>query len=222
MFKKWLAASALALAAAAPVSGATINYFTGGTNQNIPGLTGFSTTGAMMSNLQITACFSVFGCETRSWATTGAASGGVSGSGWGLSVNGDTFTAPWNFTTSDSLGQLVTLLLNGHGSFTVFDRTLPSPGTPGSAQGLDWTTSLNSGTVIDVTYLDPIGIAGVDPVGDLFKQVFVNFGQTGPRTNFSFFQDTDNDSRFQVPEPSSLLLLGLGMLAMAFARRRRI
>jgi hypothetical protein len=225
MFKRLLATLAFAVVAAAPASAATITYIVDNTTPiSIPGLTGFATTGAMMNGLEVTACFSSIGCETRTWAAGGPPnSGGVSGTNWTLNVTGDTFTAPWIFTAqADTVGTLLTLLLDGSNSFTIFDRTLPSPGTDGSAQGRDWDTALNGNTTIDVTYSNPTGIGAAAPVGDLFQMVFVDFLGTGPRGGFTFFQDTDNDSRFQVPEPSSLLLLGLGMLAMAFARRRRI
>ena len=76
---------------------------------------------------------------------------------------------------------------------------------------------------INVTFLDPTRIGGAAAVGDIFQQVFVEFGDTGPRADFTFRQDTDNDSRFnQIPEPSTLLLLGLGMLAFAGVHRRRV
>ena len=222
MLRKLLAASALAFAVASPASGATINYIVDNTDPiSIPGLTGFATTGAMMDNLRVRACFSLAGCESRLWADTGATSGGVSGTGWGLNLTGDTFTADWNFTMSDNLGQLVSILLDGSNAFTIFDRTEPSFGTDGSAQGRDWTTGLNAGTVIDVTYSNPTGIGAAPPVGDLFQMVFVEFlDGTGPRTNFSFQQDTDNDARFAIPEPSTLLLIGLAALGLAATRRR--
>ena len=225
MIKRLLTAFALTAAVAAPAGAATISYFEGGVATSIPGLTGFATTGAMMDGMQVTACFTVLGCQTRSWADLAAPdSGGVSGTGWGLSMTGDSFSAPWLFDfASDNLGQLVSLLLDGRAGLTVFDRTLPNQGTPGSAQGLDWTTTLNGGTLIDVTYRDPTNIDGALAVGDLFQQVFVSFGQTGPRTDFSFSQDTDNDSRAtgKVPEPSTLLLLGIGLLGVAGLRYRR-
>lgn len=224
MYKRLLATLAFAVVAAAPAGAATINYIVDNTNPiSIPGLTGFATTGAMMNGLEVTACFTVLGCETRSWAAGGPPnSGGVSGTNWGVTLTGDTFTAPWQFTAdANAVGQLISLLLDGSNSFTIFDRTQPSTGTAGSAQGADWNTALNGNTMIDVTYRNPTGIGAAAPVGDLFQQVFVDFLGTGPRGNFSFTQDTDNDSRFQVPEPSSLLLLGLGGLALAFVRRRR-
>lgn len=223
MIRRFLAAVSLAFAFTAPSSAAVINYFEGGTATDIPGLTGFATTGAMMDGMSVTACFTVLGCQTRVWADLAAPnSGGVSGTGWGLSLTGDSFGGAWLFTMGDNLGQLVSLLLDGRSGLTIFDRTEPSFGTDGSAQGMDWFTSLNAGTIIDVTYLDPTGVGGAPPVGDLFQQVFIDFGQTGPRTGFSFVQDTDNDSRFtgKVSEPSTLMLLGLALIALARTRRR--
>jgi hypothetical protein len=223
MVKRLLAACALAFAVAAPSSAAVITYAEGGTPTDIPGLTGFSTTGAMMDGMSVTACFTVLGCETRAWADTGATSGGVSGTGWGLAVTGDTFSADWLFTMADNLGQLVSLLLDGRSGLTIFDRTFGGGfGTDGSALGRDWDTSLNAGTIVDVTYLDPTSVGGAAAVGDLFQQVLVEFGTTGPRIDFSFVQDTDNDSRFtgKVGEPSTLMLLAFALFGLArFARR---
>lgn len=222
MIKRLMAAFAFAAVVSTPVSGAII-YAEGGVTTDIPGLTGFMTTGSLMDGMQVTACFSGIGCETRAWADLGAGSGGVTGTGWGLSLTGDSFGGDWQFDFTDSPGQLQTLLLDGRGALTIFDRTFGgAEGTLGSARGLDWTSALGGNTTINVTFLDPTTVGGALAVGDLFQQVFVNFGDTGPRIDFTFQQDTDNDSRLQVPEPSTLLLLGLGMLAFAGVHRRRV
>ena len=231
MIKRLMAALAFAAFAAVvstPVSGAII-YATGGVPTDIPGVAGFQTNGARMDGMQVTACFSILGCETRAWADGGGpTSGGVAGTGWALAVTGDTFTADWEFDFTNSPGQLLTLLLDGRNALTIFDRTRLAGdpggefGTPGSARGRDWISALGDNTTIDVTFLDPTTVGGAPAVGDLFQQVFVEFGDTGPRVDFTFRQDTDNDSRLQIPEPSTLLLLGLGMLAFAGVHRRRV
>lgn len=224
MIRRAFAALALSFVMAAPVQSATINYFEAGLPAAIPGLTGFATTGSMMDGLVVQACFTVLGCETRNWADTGANSGGVSGTGWGLSVTGDTFGADWEFAIGANVGQLISVLLDARTALTLFDRTFTGAGTSGSANGLDFTTALNGGTTIDVTYLNPTGVGDDAPVGDIFQQVSIVFrNESGPRTNWSFDQDTDNDSRFviQVPEPATLLLLGLGTLALVRLQRRR-
>ena len=80
MMKRLLAAIAVAATLSAPASGATITYFTTGSQDNIPGLTGFTTFGDQMDGMRVTACFSAAGCQsTLVWADTGAGSGGVTG-----------------------------------------------------------------------------------------------------------------------------------------------
>src|SRR5688572_1306743 len=66
--------------------------------QNIQGLTGFITTGALMNGMSVTAHFKDGGFETEIWGATGLDAGGVIGTNWGLSLSGDSYTTSWSFT----------------------------------------------------------------------------------------------------------------------------
>lgn len=220
--------AAVAACLASVPAQAQVTYATDGTTASIPGLTGFATTGADMTGLSITATFSNGLTETRAWATTGVGAGGVTGTGWSLGLAGDSFTNNWLFDFKDAFAQLTRLVIDGSTGLTVLDRTFTGAGTPGSASGLDFNFAAGScgSCVATATYGGLTSITPDAAVGDLFQKVTVDFtGQTGPRVDWSFVQDTDNDSRFVpgIPEPETyaLLLGGLGFVSWVARRRRQ-
>jgi hypothetical protein len=204
---------------------------------NIPGLTGFSTTGAMMSGMSVTVRFVGGGSETKSWGTTDMVSGGASGTGWSLSQSGDTFVGIdqavqglWRFSNT-STQNVQSLTLDGNPGLTLFDidtydtcqiaGSIEDNCTDGSARGARMRLT-NGALAPRITYSDLVGIAGNGGLGDLFHTVSLDFGANGISGNFAFDQDTDNDSRFnQTPEPGSIALVALALCGLARVRRRQ-
>jgi hypothetical protein len=197
----------------------------------ITALTQFATLGNMMDGMSVTAYFGSGGSETRTWQDTGTAGmGGAFGTGWSLTLAGDSFNSSWLFDFNSPTGAapllLTKLVLNGDPGLTVFDRTFlgsgfPAPeeeGTFGSALGRDFTFSGNE--TVDVTYANAVALAATAPVLDIWYSLTIDFGPNGIRTDFSFVQDTDNVVS-RVPEPASLALFGAGLLGLGFSRRRK-
>lgn len=225
------AATIVACIVAVPTQ-AQVIYAVDPTSVNIPGLAGFATTGADMSGLQVRAQFSGGANldETLVWATTGPGAGGVFGTGWSLTLSGDSFTSDWifDFDPNANLGQLGVLTLDGRDGLTIFDRTLPSTGTPGSSSGLDFDFA--GGTCgacfAEARYGFETSIGAAPAVTDLYQTLTISFfGRAGPTDDWRFVQDTDNDSRFVpgIPEPETyaLLLGGLGFVSWVAKRRRQ-
>lgn len=98
------------------------------------------------------------------------------------------------------------------------------------AYGTAKTSIVYSGFDVAVSYIDPVAIYGETPVGDLFGSLSLNFFNTlteGSGKDFVgfsrysslyFIADTDNIKYDPVPEPTTLLLFGVGCITL-FGRR---
>lgn len=190
------------------------------TTVGIPGVAQFATDGADMVGMLITATFEDGFSETISWQATGAASGAAFGTDWTITEAGDTFaTNAWSFLTNRN-SDLVELIFDGAPGLTLFDLGVPDPGTPGSASGKDFATSLADDGMVVATYSNVIASGGNPAVGDLFQLLTVDFSDIEAMGNFTFSQDTDNDARrvIMIPAPSGTMLFASAILGIGFVR----
>lgn len=205
-------------------------FFDASHTSYITGLTQYATYGDMMDGVSVTAYFGNGGSETRSWQDTGTPGmGGAFGTGWSLTLAGDSFYSSWLFDFNNPTGaaplSLTKLVLNGDPGLTVFDRKFlvgfpPAEieGTLGSEKGIDFAFPGNE--TANVTYSDAVALAATSPVLDIWYSLTIDFGRSGIGNDFSFRQDTDNVVS-RVPEPASLALFGAGLLGLGFSRRRK-
>lgn len=190
----------------------------------VPGISQFTTDGADMAGMTVTVNFLGGGSETVLWAATGASSGAAVGTGWSISESGDSFNT--NAWTADFGNlQVTSFVLDGATGLTLFDKSFdPLPGTPGSADGRDFASTLVQDALVQATYSNVVGIGATPPVGDIFQILTVSFAQVendAVSGIFNFTQDTDNDIRIQIPEPAMLPIFGLGLAGLAMIVRKR-
>lgn len=210
---------------------------------NASSLTGFSTFGSDMVGMMVTATFQL-GYDTSTtysspatWAANGLQSGSASanfgGGSWSLSISGDTFSSYWAVTNNTAGYYLKSIYIDAVPGGAVFDVKQDGEYTPGSGLGAPATANLQGGyDFVGATYSGPVSIANVDS-GDMYRFLLINYqGETSPGayqagiiagSYSSILMDTDSlGSPPAVPEPASMLLMGVGAAGMAFMRRRKM
>lgn len=196
------------------------------TTISVPGISNFATSGSDMDGMAVTVNFAGGGSETVAWADTGGPGAGAAiGTGWSISLTGDFFSNAWQVDFGNLA--VTSFVMNGAPGLTVFDIDNAATGTPGSALGLEFASSLDTATAPIVTYSNLIQIGAAAAVGDLFEVMTVELTGLeigGISGEFTFVQDTDNDIRRDVPlpEPGTLGILGGALIAIGLIRRLRV
>lgn len=154
-----------------------------------------------------------------------------------LSVWGDTYWEDvWglNFDFDSETYRLGSLAFDGRPGNTVFDtRFGGAVGTAGSSLGRDFAGFDAFSGNITATYHNAVSLNGAAPVGDLYTNFLLSFGNGSydqglrqSRDTYRFTLDTDNArttlAQTAVPEPGSMMLLGTGLIALASRMRRTL
>ncbi|WP_055075837.1 hypothetical protein [Pseudanabaena sp. 'Roaring Creek'] len=189
----------------------------------ISALTGYSTMGGASAGMQVRVTFADNTTSTGVWSAINFYSGVASADGWTLSQSGDTFGNPWTFSNNSSK-TISSLFINAIAGSTLFDRTNPDPGTPGSAAGWDFTP-VSGSSPTSFTYSNIVNLVGQPAVGDLYAALTINWDSgfsTG--SNLSFIADTDSaisviDSSNPQPVPVPAAFMGIGLAGAFFAKR---
>jgi hypothetical protein len=234
----------LALGVGVQPAGAMTIGFNSGTIQDTTSIVDTMTSIDLVGVLQVSATFADGSSQSLTWGAIpdpcgGACPGyrGVIGTGWKMMGSGNTFAMQWQYFQT---GAPAITSLNLTGTNIAFDQATPGPGTPGSSGGIGFIVDTNNDGFADnpanwsVNQSNAVTLNGAAPVGDLYTNLNINFGSGGYTGNFYFLLDSDTyvpaavtppdnggGGGTTVPEPSSIMLLGMGVLSLV-ARRQRI
>jgi hypothetical protein len=208
-----------------------------GTTWWVQNVATWQTTGNLMDNISIKATFSDGSHETLLWADS---VGVLSSKGWSLTMSdygANTFSmsTEWIFSNTSSDLFITNLTIDGKSGDTVFDilDLWNSDGssnevTPSSARGrsigaIGFTTD---DLTVTATYSNEVAVIGSGgALGDLFHTLSLDFshlnGNGFGQETFRFYADTDNVNYNPVPEPTTMLMFGLGLAGLASIRARR-
>lgn len=144
---------------------------------------------------------------------------------------GDTNAWDLSFDYSGGTYRLNSLLFEGSPGNVVFDRTFGGAnGTSGSGGGLDFAGFASYPGNVTGHYSNAVALNAAAPVGDLFTNFLLTFSGDGLVEDddvYRFSLDADSartsarSTPPTVPEPTSMLLLGTGLAAVATRLRRK-
>lgn len=185
----------------------------------------FTVRGDDMVGLEVTAYFDDASSEVAIWGATGVAAGAASGTGWALSLVGDTFVNPWELLNNSGKG-MTRLVLNGVPGDVIFDKIYEPFLTENSQRGLEFAV-VSGGDDLDIEaiYRNRVAVPPAAPQDDVFAVLDLNFVNQGGLASGArallYMADTDKAEMRAIPLPAAVwsgmaLLGGLGI-----ARRMR-
>ncbi len=138
-----------------------------------------------------------------------------------ISLDGDTWDATWDLDTDHR--RITSITFDAFAGNAAFDtKAMSVLDTVGSRNGWEIEEIGDPDLSLDIeaTYSGIIALNGDEAVGDLYRYLTIDFDPYFARNNsFSFRADMDNV--VPTPEPSTILLLGFGLLGLVGFKRRK-